>query len=603
MSSPSNIPGMLGNTSLDHFDAIIVGSGAGGSAAAHVLATAGLKVLVFEAGDNPFPGLDQPGRIPWPLFSNDEIKLAIRNYVLQDPLVEPRTFRQSEAEEARALADVNVLSRNVGGAVVISGMAYPRFTEVDFRMASTLREDKPDVDLTGTSFADWPLSYVELEPFYAEAERLSGVAAADTGPDADPFAAWRSGPFPLPPQAEMYVGRVLANGARQLGYHPYPPQSAVNTRPRDDRSACVNCGFCSYYGCARNAKGSPAVTTLRKALLTGNCQLRYNAHVTRLVLNDGRTRVTGVEYIDNDGQPRSASADRVLIAASPIESVRLCFLSDPGGVGNSSGHLGRHLMFHFQTIGVGIFKQRLHGERGQSVTHAMSDFRGTTRDEMAGTGGASLRPDWPVGGVVEFGTSSQPIVAARESLRPEAVAFARALGVSFKQLLVESPFHSHIAVLIMQGEDAPQYTNRVDLDPNVRDVFNSPVPRVTYKNHSFELNASSFYKTKMIELIEAAGAAYGFFQPFDPTVPPVSRHIMGGMRMGNDPNESVCDRWGKFHDLENVYCADSGGFVTGSGYNPTLTIIALALWTACAIVSPGAPERALATVRDLTPIT
>jgi choline dehydrogenase-like flavoprotein len=588
MSFPSNVIGMLGNTGLTRFDVCIVGSGAGGSAAAHVLAAAGKKVLVLEAGDNHFPGLDRPGMVPWPLYSNDELKMN-RRFDLQDPLVEPRTFRQTANDVARAHPDVNNLTRNVGGAAVISSVSYPRFTAVDFRMASALSDagrSYPD-----TSFADWPLSYDELEPFYAETDVLSGIAGIAEGEGADPFQSARSAPFPLPPQPEMYVGRVLANGAKRLGYHPFNYPSAVNTQPYDGRSPCVACGLCTNYGCTRNAKGSPAVTTLRKALLTGNCQLRYNAHVTRLQLNAARTQVIGVEYIDNDGQLQIATADAVVLAASPIESVRLCLLSDPDGtgVGNSSGHVGRHMMFHFQTIGVGIFKQRLHGERGRSISNGMGDFRGV----MAG--GAALRPDWPLGGVIEFGTSSEPITAAQESLRPEAISFARLVGVSLKQLLVESPFHAHIGVMIMHGDDAPQPTNRVDLDPTVRDVFGLPVPRLTYKNHAFELDAATFYKPRMLEVLEAAGAAYGFFDPFDPSVPPASRHIMGGLRMGDDPQESVCDRWGKFHDVDNLYCVDGSVFVTGSGYNPTPTIIALALRIAGAIVSPSAPERVLTT--------
>jgi choline dehydrogenase-like flavoprotein len=587
MSIPSSVPGILGDTSLDRFDALIIGSGAGGSAAAHVLAAAGQKVLVLEAGDNHFPGLDRPGLIPWPLYSNDEIKMSVRRFDFQDPLVEPRTFRQSAAETARPDADVNNLTRNVGGAAVISSVSYPRFTVVDFQMASALRE--ADRDFPGTSFADWPLTYDELEPFYAETDRLSGIAGIAEGEGSDPFQSWRSEPFPLPPQPEMYVGRVLSYGAKLLGHHPFNYPSAVTTRPYDGRSPCVSCGLCTNYGCTRNAKGSPAVTTLRKALLTGNCQLRYNAHVTRLLLDGSRRHVTGVEYIDNDGQRQTARADYCLLAASPIESVRLCQLSDADGpgIGNSSGHLGRHMMFHFQTIGVGIFKQRLHGERGRTITNGMADFRGIM------PGGARLRADRPLGGVIEFGTSSEPIVAAHESLQPEAVAFARLVGVSLKQLLIESPFQAHIAVMIMQGEDAPQPTNRVDLDPTVRDVFDLPVPRLTYKNHAFELDASAYYKPEMLKVLEAAGAAYGFFQPFDPAVPPRSRHIAGGLRMGDDPSESVCDRWGKFHDLDNLYCVDGSAFVTGSGYNPTPTIIALALRNAGAIVSPGSPERLL----------
>jgi len=588
MSFPSNIPGMLGNTDLTHFDALIIGSGAGGSAAAYALTLEpyAQKVLILEAGDNHFPGLDAlDGRlgIPWPLYSNDEIKNSLRHFVYQDPTVEPRTFRQTEDEEAYVDPDVNLLTRNVGGAAVISSVSYPRFTVVDFRMKTALEEagrlSQYSVD---TGFADWPLNYEELEPFYDETEILSGIAGIAEGEGSDPFQSWRSSKeFPLPPQPVMYVARVLANGAQQLGLHVFNYPSAIATRPYDGRPSCVSCGFCAQYGCTRNAKGSPAVTTLRKALLTGNCQLRYNAHASRLVLDATRRRVTSVEYIDNDGLMQTATADRVILAASPIESVRLCFLSD---LGKSSGPLGRHLMFHFQTLAAGIFKQRLHGARGRSITMGFADFRGVT------AGGESLVSDRPLGGVVEFGTSSEPITAARSSLVPAAVSAAHLAGVSFKQLIAESPFSEHIAVMTMQGEDAPQPTNRVDLDPTVRDVFGLPAARVTYKNHAFELDASTYYKPLMLQIYEKAGAAYGFFQPFDPKVPSQSRHVLGGLRMGDDPTTSVCDRWGKFHDLDNLYCVDGSVFPTGSGYNPTPTIIALALRIAGAMVAPGAPE-------------
>jgi choline dehydrogenase-like flavoprotein len=421
---------------------------------------------------------------------------------------------------------------------------------------------------------------------------LSGIAGiAPPAEGSDPFQSWRSQPFPLPPQPVMYVARILANGATQLGYHPFNYPSAVITAPyaADPRPTCVSCGLCTNYGCPRNAKGSPAVTTLRRALLTGRCQLRYNAFAARMMVDGTGRHVTGVEYIDNNGQRQTVTADKVILAASAIESARLCLLSDPSGpgIGNSSGLVGRHLTFHLETIAVGIYKQRVHGERGRSITMGMADFRGIT------AGGTDVQANQPLGGAIEFGTSSEPTVAAQQTLQPEAVTAASAVGVSFKQLIRESPFCAHIAILLMHGEDAPQATNRIDLDPTVRDVFGLPVPRVTYKNHAFELDAMKYYQPLMLQVHERAGAAYGFFQPFDPSVPSQSRHIMGGLRMGDDPTTSVCDPWGKFHDLDNLYCVDGAVFPTGSGYNPTPTIIAMALRTAGAIVSAGAPERSL----------
>jgi len=155
----------------------------------------------------------------------------------------------------------------------------------------------------------------------------------------------------------------------------------------------------------------------------------------------------------------------------------------------------------------------------------------------------------------------------------------------------QSPLRDHLMGLTMQAEDAPQLSNRVDLDPQVRDVFGLPVARVTYANHAFELSAQEFYKPKLLELVEAAGARFGFIAP--PDSPPASRHIMGTLRMGDDPRSSVCDAFGKFHDIDNLYCADGALFVTSSGFNPTLTIHALAMRVAGSIVSPGSPTRAL----------
>lgn len=581
--SPSSVTGVLGNTGLSQFDVIIIGSGAGGSMAARTLAVVGgKKVLVLEAGPNYFTGLDDPSpNMPVPLFSNDELKMSVRRLIQQDPLLEPRTFRTRAADVASFNEDVNTLPRTVGGAAVHADMKYPRFNGVDFRLASELQANA--LTYPGTNFSDWPLTYDELEPFYTEAERLTGVQGQR---GANIFESARGGEYVMPPGVPMYVGQVLSMGASASGYHPFPYPTAVNSRPYGGRPPCVDCGFCSGYGCPINAKCSPAVTTLREALLSGNCQLRCNCMVTRLVHAAGQ-HVTGVEYIDGNGDRQTATADQFILSASAIESARLCLLSDPDGpgLGNSSGMLGRNLMFHFQTLAAGIFKQRFHGERGRSVTNGMADFRGVT------PGGEKLDPALKLGGIIEFGTNSEAIDEGSNALQAVGIARLRGIDITLKQLLLNSPFRARIAVMEMQAEDAPQLTNQIDLDPQLRDVFGLPVPRVTYANSSFEKDARTFYAPKMLDVLKAAGAQYGFIAPADS--PSQSRHVMGTLRMGTDPSTSVCDAMGRFHDLDNLYCMDGGVFVTSSGHNPTLTLITLALRAAANLVYPDHPERIL----------
>jgi gluconate 2-dehydrogenase alpha chain len=595
--------GILGNRSLTSFDVCVIGSGAGGGTAAHVLTSGGLDVLVLEAGHNAWPGLDDPEALPLPLHNNDELKYAVRGWIEPSAMLEPRTFRSSTDQTATPRPDVNVLPKTVGGAFTHADCKTPRFNPVDFMLASTMEAliaATPGLavpgfgpNAAGASFADWPFRYEDLEPFYCEVERLYGVQGDDTD---NPFASARSLPYPMPPGVPMYLALLLADGARATTFaggplHPYPFPAAINSRVFDERPACVDCGLCSGFGCPNNAKGAPSVTTLRRALLSGRCQLRHGAQVTRLV-HDG-THVSAVEYVDRDGTRQTATADAFVLAASPIESARLCLLSD--GLGNRNDLVGRHLMFHLQNNVNGFLPRRVHGQRGRAVTHAISDFRGV---EPGGTAIRVIRdadgPHVYLGGICELSASQGlPItedggVYAFDLPR----GFGHRFGLGLKNAVRDGALGQHLLGLLMQAEDAPQPTNRIDLDPSVRDVFGLPVARVTYTLHDYEKSARRFYVPLMRQVVANAGGEKVFVNPAEVTLgdPPTSRHILGTLRMGTDPATSVVDPSGRFHTVDNLYACDGSVFPTSSGYNPTLTIMAVAARIAHAMAgTPAEP--------------
>ncbi|HEY1958313.1 MAG TPA: GMC family oxidoreductase [Polyangiaceae bacterium] len=557
---------VVGNASLSTFDVIVIGAGAGGCAVAEVLTRFGQKVLVLEAGPNYFIGLDDPANAPTSVYSNDEVKLDRRFMLRQDPIVEPRTFRASESDGDRTFTGaVCNIPKTVGGAALHADVKTPRFAPTDFQLGTLIGGN-----VQNASFADWPVQYDALEPFYGHAERAIGVQGLD---GADPFAGPRSTPYPMPPGVGMYGALKVANVAKQLGYTAFPFPTAVTSQPYDGRPACNDCGYCGDYGCPTNAKGSPAVTTLRKALLTGNCQLRPETRAIKLLVTG--TSVTGVVVIAPDGSQQTLTADRYVLAATAIEDARLLFLSDPAGVGNSSGLVGRNLMFHYGTQAIGIFNERLHGDRGRSVTHAISDFRGVPND-----------PNHPLAGILELGAGYGPVNEAITYVENTAP-----YGARLKALMRQSPFRDRVASFLLQAEDAPQLTNRVDLDPAVVDLDGLPVARITYKNHPFETSARDFYSPKLLDLLQAAGAKYAFIAPADDV--PGASHLMGTLRMGTDPTLSVCDEFGQFHDVGNLYAADSSLWPTSSGFNPILTIVTMATRIAGNMVFPGSPEKVI----------
>lgn len=543
-------------------DAVIIGSGPGGATAAHVLTAAGWSVIVLEKGRNHLLSLEPPFG-PMSEISNDELKFMFRHFLGPDPFLEPRTFRRTEADGDRVFTgDVNNLPSGVGGGGFHADGKLPRFREIDFRAQSELGP------IAGADLVDWPLDYDELEPYYAEAERIVGVAG-ESG--ANPFASWRSGPYPMPAGPDMYGARVSSEAAARLGYHPYRAPTGVNSVAYDGRPACNNCGFCGFYGCPIDAKGDP-VAPLRRALRTGRCEIRPESHVSEIVL-DGRGRgARGVRYVDNGGEAHEVSADHVVLAAGAFESPRLLLR---GGVGNSSGLVGRYLMFHFQTLVVGSFPFRLHGHRGRSVTHLHDDHMIVTDESRAAARDAGL--PYFRAGIVEHGGAAGPLTEAVH-LPP---------GELHSQLMLESPLRDRMWVFTVQGEDLPQATNRVDLDPSVRDVWGFPAGRVTYAPHRHETACSAYVAPKLEAILAEAGAEWTITTTSPPAdgnddgdalgPAPVSRHVMGTCRMGDDPSTSVVDRWSRFHDVENMVCADSSVFPTSTGYGPTLTLVALAI--------------------------
>ncbi len=576
-------------------------------------------VLVLEKGRQLFDGLGSgdAGAVGVP-FANDEVGTTSHTAPFaQDPLLEPRSFRRSPSAGPRTVVgEVNTLPTTVGGGTVHWDAKARRFREIDFVANSALGGGPERPAVAGTTYADWPVQYRHLEAFYAVMEEVAGVqgpAWRDAGGavvNPNPLESWRSTPFPMPPGVAMYSNLFLADAARRLGLHPAPVPTAITSRPYHGRPACDDCAFCGGYGCSINAKGG-GVWVLHEALRTGRCTLRSEARALRVDHDaasgaGGRRHASSVTWIDSNGRLHTDAADLVVLACSPIEAVRLSLRSGIGAAPDEadlgtlratdtdpSGLLGRNLMFHLQTVVFGLFDEDIHPHRGRTSTHCIDDFAGS------GPSAAHADPAVLRGGILELGGNQDPV--------GEATTLSQlVLGGPLKDAMRVSPFRRHLAALTLQGEDMPQLQNVVDLDPQIVDIAGEPVPRITYDSHDYEKRAQAHYLDRMTEIMHAVGgpgSAYPDLSliltaPSPPDAVPSSRHIMGTHRMAVTPAGGPCDPFGRYWAFDNLYHAGGGLFVTAPGYNPTLTIWALAYWVAAAIVAGvgGRPAYAAADI-------
>ena len=525
----------------DTVDFVVVGSGAAGGVMARELAQSGFSVVVLEQGPRLAPND----------FEHDELKYCFLSGITNDPALCPQTFTNDRSVPARRMPGFNALTyaRIVGGSSNHFTANFWRLHEIDFHERSVLGP------IAGTGFADWPINYAELEPYYTKVEWDVGVSGLA---HASPFDPWRSKPYPMPPLPVKSSGVLFERGARKVGLHPFPAPMAIASQPYRGRPACVHCGFCEEYGCEVMAKSSSLYTMIPEAEATGRCEVRAESYVFRVQMNE-RGRASGVLYFDKERRQQLQKARAVVLCANGAETPRLLLNSAsarfPDGLANSSGLVGKYLMFNQGAAVHGVFEHELNEFKSVQVTRVLHDFyECDPRRGFYGGGGldARINPQPASWALVSGG--DLPRWGAELKARLEA--FPRSMCIQ-----------GHTTSLALAS-------NSVSLDPHLKDAWGIPAMRVVYRDHPDDMAIARFLQDRSVEILRAAGALKIWKE--DVTETTNSVHLLGTCRMGEDPGASVVDKFHRAHDVRNLFICYGSSFVTSGRGQPTMTIEALA---------------------------
>jgi gluconate 2-dehydrogenase alpha chain len=547
-------------------DVVIVGVGGVGGFIAPALAKAGLKVVGLEAG----PWRANADYIP------DELGHAYycRGEMGQKFLAEaPRWRTDDDCPTGDCSYSLGRMMNGVGGSIVHYGGWLRRFHPHHLRWRSHIVERWGERAIpTGSTIADWPVTYDDLEPYFTAIEHSVGVA----GDETNPFIT-RSRPLPMPPLRPYRLGELFREATAALGLHPHPAAVGVNTIPYNGYPATTYCAWSAGFGSWDGDKWHPALTSVPEALATGNFDLRTHCRVLR-VLTNPEGRATGVDYIDANGNRHIQEADTVILAAYTFENVRLLFLSGddrhPDGLGNSTGHLGKHLMIKQFAHVDGYFPNIIFNRHTGPASQAMliDDYLAASFDPY-GEGGF-------IGGAT-FGAENQfsPIQISRETLPPGVPGW----GSAYKRQIKE---WQHLGVVRIQTDALPYISNYVDIDPVHRDRsgLGLPVTRITYGLRDNERRQADFFADKAEIVLNQMGAASTWRGPSFTGA--ASSHDLGGCRMSDDPSKGVLDRNLRVHDTPGLYVFSGAAFPSCPGINPTLT-----LWALCAQATDSLIDR------------
>ena len=538
----------------DKAEVCIVGAGASGATAAKVLTERGVRVVALERG--PWRGRET--------FGGDELANVNRYNLWPDPLLNPRTHRTSAAEAATPGLFCPVPQMVGGGTVHWQGW-LPRLTENDFRLRTIAGE------VPGTTLADWPITYDELEPYYDAVEWAFGVSGQA---GANRHESPRSRGYPCPPMPTTRYGKKFFEGCQTLGYNAFPTPMAALSQPWNGRPATVLSAFAQQHGDPTGTRSSALSVFVPDAVKTGRYDLRPDCYVREITV-DARGRAKGAVYEDAAGDLIEQEADVVLLACGAVESARLLLLSRSGrfphGLANGSDLVGRNATFHEYSAAIGVFEEPVYAWAGGGYV-ATSSFQFYEHcDERGFVGGCHIA----AAGVgiplpINWSLPNRPLWGA-EAKRIDREGFNHSFAVG------------------MVVHDMPQHDNRVDLDDTVVDAWGLPAARVTLTPHPNDLAMGRWVIDRNAEILEAAGAKTTY-RVYPERVTGNCSHQHGTTRMGDDPATSVLNRECQAHEVANLYVVDGGSFPTATGANPTLTIMANAWRVAAGIADRrGAP--------------
>ncbi|MFC7465668.1 GMC oxidoreductase [Brachybacterium sp. GCM10030252] len=540
----------------DQYDVIVVGSGAGGGIAAKTLAEAGWRVLIIERGTLPERSSLLTEHLHTPRAASGQFPNSGPGRTSEErqvvfPSDQLRTVRASDP-----LWNNNAIT--IGGGTRVYGAQAWRFTPRDFTMASTY--GVPD----GSSLADWPITYRDLEPYYTRIEQELGVSG---GPSRDPWDGPRSAPLPMGPLPASPISTRLERAAQRLGVSTQPVPLLINTRPYGGRAACIQCSQCVGFDCPVGARAGSHNTTLPAALQTGNAILLPDTQASRILVGrDGQAH--GVDLVgERDGRiwRRTIATGSVVLAAGAIETARLLLDSaddyHPTGLGNHSDQVGRHLQGHAYGGASALFAEEVVDLRGPGPVISTSDFRhgndgvvggGILANEFVPTPASTQRYLYETG-LINADTALGSPAMERAMLR-----FARVMG---------------------PVQEVTMSQSRVTLDRARTDRIGRSIVRLEGSLHPEDLRGRDLLSDRATAWLRSAGAAEVRPMPTleGPTPPSGGQHQAGTCRMGTDPATSVVTPEGRVWGHENIVIADGSTHVTNGGVNPVLTILANAL--------------------------
>lgn len=503
---------------LKKVDVVTVGAGWAGGIMAQKLTEAGYRVVSLEQGPARWAAKDFE-------HNHDPLRYHVRHAMMVDLSKETWTWRPNPKAPSLPMRQYGSFNpgSGTGGAGIHWAAQTWRFLLFDFRYRSHHIERYGEGKLPeGSRVQDWPLTYDELEASYDQFEYdigVSGQAGNLNGQiieGGNIFEAPRRRPFPLPPLVTLPSSDVYAEACRALGYHPFPQPAAITSQAYQDRfgnwrSGCLYCGFCTRYGCEVDAKASPITTHIPPALKTGRYEIRNNAKVIRINVDDSG-KATGVTYVDAQDQEQEQPADVVILSAFTLSNVRLLLLSrskaHPNGIGNDHNWVGKHYTYQLSQSPVsGVFEgRRFNQYMGNGCTmHVIYDFYGdnfdhTNEDFIGGgrimCGGGERDPITSVGGM-PIGVTANTPGSNNPSERSQN------WGKAWKDDLRKN--WDGTVAMTFEGDILPYDDQFLDLDPVYKDNFGLPLLRLTFDFHKNERNLYHFLATRCQEIMQKMG--------------------------------------------------------------------------------------------------